>query len=86
MVKTQFVAQPLEFLKDNNGNNSSKRLGGLFCLTQGSLMKLCLFFYGLNHKTATSFDKLDNCADSMIFVGAGLLGWGVVELLGKKKK
>jgi hypothetical protein len=86
MVKTRFAAQLLEFFKDNNGNNSSKRLGGLFCLAQGSLMKLCLFFYGLNHTTATPFNKLDNCADSMIYVGAGLLGWGVVELLGKKKK
>ena len=49
-------------------------------------MKLVLFCYSLNHTTATSFNKLDHCADSMIYVGAGLLGWGVVELLGRKKK
>lgn len=86
MAKSQFRVHLLEFLKDNHGNYSSKRLGGLLCLAQGSLMKLCLFFYGLNHVTATPFNKLDHCADSMIYVGAGLLGWGVVELLGKKKK
>lgn len=75
-----------EFLQDNNANNSSKRLAGFCCIAQGSLMKIGLFGYGLKHKTATSFDKLDACTDSMIYVGAALLGWGVVELFGKKKK
>lgn len=82
MAKTKLC----EFLQDNNGNGSSKRLGGLCCLAQGSLMKLGLFCYSLTHVTATSFEKLDSCADSMIYVGAGLLGWGVVELFGRKKK
>lgn len=76
----------LEFLQDHNGDNSSKRLGGLCCLAQGSLMKLGLFCYGLKHKTAVSFDKLDACADSMIYVGAALLGWGVMELFSRRKK
>lgn len=74
------------FLQDNSGNNSSKRLGGFVCLAQGSLMKLGLFCYALRHKTVTSFENLDACADSMIFVGAALLGWGVIELFKNKKK
>ncbi len=76
----------LNFIQDTNGNNSSKRLGGLFCLLQGSAMKFGLFMYGLTHKTVTPFDKLDASAESMLFVGAGLLGWGVFEKVVKNKK
>jgi len=76
----------LNFIQDTNGNNSSKRLGGLICLLQGSAMKFGLFLYGLTHKTVTSFEKLDGCADSMIYVGAGLLGWGVFEKVVNNKK
>ena len=81
MAKINF----LQFLQDSNGDNSSKRLGGIFCLAQGSLMKLGLFYYSLNHKTVTSFEKLDGCADSLIYVGAGLLGWGVIEHFSQKE-
>jgi hypothetical protein len=81
-------SQLLNFIQDSNGDNSSKRLGGIFCLLQGSLMKLGLFIYGLGHKTVTSFETLDGSADSLIYVGAALLGWGVFEKItktGKKK-
>jgi hypothetical protein len=58
----------------------------LFTESRKDMINIGLFGYGLKHKTATAFDKLDACTDSMIYVGAALLGWGVVELFGKKKK
>ena len=70
-----------KFLEDSNGNKSSKRLAGAFCLSTGSLMKFILFIYGLRHVTAIPFDRLDSCADSLIYVGAALIGSGVLELL-----
>jgi hypothetical protein len=70
-----------KFLEDSNGNKSSKRLAGAFCLLTGSLMKFILFIYGLRHITAIPFDRLDNCADGLIYVGATLIGSGLLELL-----
>ncbi|MBU6141269.1 MAG: hypothetical protein KGP29_06965 [Proteobacteria bacterium] len=75
-----------KFLEDFNGNKSSKRLAGAFCLVIGSLMKFILFLYGLRHVTATPFDRLDGCADSLIYVGAALIGSGLLELLRQSKK
>jgi hypothetical protein len=50
------------------------------------VMKLILFLYGLRHITATPFDRLDGCADSLIYVGAALIGSGLLELLRQSKK
>ncbi len=70
-----------KFLEDSNGNQSSKRLAGAFCLLNGSLMKFILFIYGLRHITAIPFERLDSCADGLIYVGAALIGSGLFELL-----
>jgi len=75
-----------KFLEDFHGNKSSKRLAGAFCLLVGSLMKFILFLYGLRHITAISFDQLNNSADTMIYVGATLIGSGLLELLRQSKK
>ena len=75
-----------KFLEDFNGNKSSKRLAGAFCLVFGPLMKFSLFLYGLRHVTATPFDKLDSSAESLIYVGAALIGSGLLELLRQSKK
>ncbi len=75
-----------KFLEDFEGNKSSKRLAGIFCLMVGSLMKIIQFLYGLGHVTATSFDQLDNSADSLIYVGATLIGSGLLELLRQRGK
>jgi len=75
-----------KFLEDFHGNKSSKRLAGAFCLLLGSLMKFILFLYGLRHTTATSFDQLNNSVDTMIYVGAALIGSGLLELLRQSKK
>ncbi|MFT5702883.1 MAG: hypothetical protein ACI9TO_000237 [Rickettsiales bacterium] len=82
MKKTEI----LNFIQDSNGNNSSKRLGGAVCLIQGSLMKLGLFIYAINHETITSFERLDGSVDSLIFAGSALLGWGVFERITKSDK
>ena len=75
-----------KFLEDFNGNKSSKRLAGAFCLVIGSLMKFILFLYGLRHVTATPFDRLDSSSDSLIYVGAALIGSGLLELLRQGNK
>lgn len=75
-----------KFLEDFNGNKSSKRLAGAFCLLLGSLMKFILFVYGLKYITAISFDQLNNSADTMIYVGATLISSGLIELLRQGKK
>ncbi len=75
-----------KFLEDFNGNKSSKRLGGAFCLLTGSLMKFILFVYGLRHVTVTPFERLDSCADSLIYVGAALIGSGLLEFLRQRSK
>jgi len=75
-----------KFLEDFNGNKSSKRLAGAFCLLVGSLMKFILFIYGLRHVTAIPFGQLNNSADTMIYVGATLIGSGLLELLRQGKK
>jgi len=75
-----------KFLEDSKGNKSSKRLAGAFCLVIGTMMKLILFFYGLQHITATNFDHLDGSADSIIYVGAALIGSGLLEFLRQNKK
>jgi len=48
-------------------------------------MKFILFLYELRHVTATSFDKLNNSAETMIYVGATLIGSGLLELLRQRK-
>ena len=45
-----------------------------------------LFLYGLRHITATPFDRLDSSADSLMYVGAALIGSGLLELLRQGKK
>ena len=76
------------FLKDFKGNKSSKRLAGLLLVIQGALMKAILFLYGLIWVTSTEFDKLNDCSMGLVYVGAGLLGWGIFEdkkiTIGKK--
>ena len=49
-------------------------------------MKFILFLYGLRHVTATPFDRLDSSSDSLIYVGAALIGSGLLELLRQGKK
>lgn len=75
-----------KFLEDFNGNKSSKRLVGTFCILIGSLMKFILFLYGLSHVAVTPFNDLDNSADNLIYVGAALIGSGLLELLRRGKK
>lgn len=70
------------FLQDHRGDKSSKRVAGIALIIQGSIMKMVLFSYGLFKALPTDFEKLDGCAMGSIYIGAALLGWGVLE--GKK--
>ncbi len=74
------------FFEDGNGHKSSKRLAGAFCLLIGSIMKLSLFYYGINHITAISFEQLNDAVDTMIYVGAALIGSGLLEVIKSGKK
>ncbi len=71
------------YLQANNGNKSCKRLWGSILIGFGIEMKLFLFHYGV-FTVVASFKDLDDCANWMIGVGAGLLGFGIIELFGKK--
>ena len=73
-----------EFLKDNNGKKSAKRLAGLVCIAIGLEMKIILFHLALFTTIQTSYDKLDNSSNLMFYIGSGLLGWGVTEFFSKK--
>lgn len=75
-----------KFLEDGNGHKSSKRLAGFLCLAVGAIMKLSLFYYGIDHITAISFEQLDNSVNTMIYVGAALIGSGLLEVLRQGKK
>lgn len=68
-----------EFFRGSSGFLSSKRLNGTFLIVQGGIMKMILFCYSLGHVTLTPFDKLDTCCDTIMFLGAGLLGLGLAE-------
>jgi hypothetical protein len=74
-----------EMFQDHIGKLSGKRVGGIACLGQGLVMKFVLFAYSFFRITKTDFYKLDGCADSLIYVGAGLLGAGLAEIFLKGK-
>lgn len=74
----------LSFLESEKGETSSRRLAGLFLAFSGGFSKLALIAYGAKIKIATQFtlyEKLDNTADSLIIVGACLLGSTTVDKL-----
>lgn len=71
-------------LKDSNGNYSSKRIAGFILLSIGAFFLLTIgiisiFRYIVDSDTALTVGK------TIISVGGGLLGIGVVEFLGGKK-
>lgn len=77
-----------KILEDNNGNQSSKRLSGILAMAFGLLTKLSLFYYNLffsSDKSFRIFDKLDDCANSLLYIGTTLLGFGLIELFSRKK-
>jgi hypothetical protein len=74
----------MEILKSGaTGKQSSKRLFGSIFLSTGGLM---LIFGGIVSMKITFADPemFKFCAKTLVFVGAGLLGLGIVDGIGKK--
>lgn len=72
-----------QFLQNNFGELSSKRLAGIFCILIGGILKIKLIIYGINHPIL-NFNDLDDAADMLLYIGSGLLGAGLFEGLRKK--
>jgi hypothetical protein len=69
------------------GDISSKRIAGLILISAALGIKLCLAWYGAKVRLVehfTIFDKIDNSTNILLYVGAALLGGGLVEFLGRK--
>lgn len=67
------------FLQDKDGNKSSKRLIGTILIFIGCLGKITIFNFELLIKSLENFDKLDSSAMGLLYVGACLIGGGILE-------
>lgn len=74
-----------KILEDSEGNKSSKRLFGSILISLGSALHITLFIFSLLKKAVDPVTAL-GIANNLIYVGATLLGVGVVENLMKKDK
>lgn len=75
----------IKFLQDASGDMSSKRLGGLSCLTFGVILKILLIIYAAKRVTKTDFNDLDGAINTILYVAAGLLGAGLFDMFKKGK-
>ena len=79
-----------EFLQDNKGLKSSKRLWGSICIGNGVLLKNGEWLCGLIGKVLTDnqISIMEQSSNSLITIGCILLGLGLGEninkLFGKK--
>jgi hypothetical protein len=78
------MSEPTGFLKDADGNNSSKRLWGSISMVLGLAMKLCFSILALTSlipvvEVATRLPLALGAADGVLMAGAALLGLGLVE-------
>jgi hypothetical protein len=78
------MSEPIGFLKDANGDNSSKRLWGSISMVLGLAMKLCLSILALTSwipvaEVALRLSVALGAADGVLMAGTALLGIGVVE-------
>jgi len=78
------MAEPIGFLKDANGDNSSKRLWGSISMALGLVMKVSISIIALTswipvEEVAVRLPMALGAADGVLMAGAGLLGLGLVE-------
>jgi hypothetical protein len=78
------MSEPIGFLKDANGDNSSKRLWGSISMVLGLAMKVSISIIALTSlipvaEVATRLPMALGAADGVLMAGAALLGIGVVE-------
>jgi len=81
--------KPLGFLKDADGDNSSKRLWGSISMSMGLLMKLVFSIISITplipvEEVFTRIPIALGAADGLLVAGTTLLGLGVVEGFQKK--
>ena len=82
--------KPIGFLKDADGDNSSKRLWGSISMVLGLAMKLSFSIIALTPlipvaEVTTRLPMALGAADGVLMAGAALLGLGVVEGFQPKK-
>lgn len=78
------MPEPIGFLKDANGDNSSKRLWGSISMALGLAMKVSIAIIALTSlipvaEVAVRLPIALGAADGVLVAGAGLLGLGLVE-------
>lgn len=82
--------KPIGFLKDADGDNSSKRLWGSISMVLGLAMKLSFSIIALTplipvDEIAIRLPMALGAADGVLMAGAALLGLGIVEGFQPKK-
>jgi len=83
-------SKPLGFLKDANGDNSSKRLWGSLSMVLGLLMKVVYSIVAVTpliklEEVAIRIPIALGAADGILMAGSVLLGLGLVEGFQKKE-
>lgn len=77
-----FIAGIVNFIEDDRGAKSSKRIAGLFLIVSGGFSKLALITYGSKIKILdkfTLYDKIDATADGLLLAGVALLTGAMIE-------
>lgn len=83
----KFIAGLINFIEDDRGAKSSKRIAGLFLIFSGGFAKLALIAYGAKIKLLSKFtlyDKIDMTADGLLLAGVALLTGAMIEKFRKK--
>ena len=73
----------MKLLQDSNGNTSSKRVAGFIISGVGLIALLVLGIVSMFQKIEDPGTAME-AFKTILIVGGGLLGVGVVEFLGKK--
>ena len=73
----------MKLLQDKDGNTSSKRVAGFIISSCGLVLLLIVGFMSIKTEIADPETAMES-GKTLLIVGCGLLGVGVVEFLGKK--
>ncbi len=73
----------MKLLQDKDGNTSSKRVAGFIISGCGLALLLIVGFMSIKTKVIDPETAMES-GKTLLIVGCGLLGVGVVEFLGKK--
>ena len=74
----------MDFLKDQNGNLSSKRITGFIGFIVGLILLAFTGIFSLFRMPVQAETAIE-CFKTILYVSGGLLGVGVFEFFGKKK-